>query len=240
METVWPLIALAAFFASLVASVAGTGGGVILLPVLVAAYGVRDAVPLYAVVLLVGNLSRVGLNWRLIDRKVVGYFLLGALPAAVLGSWLFTRLPDAGLLRLLGAFLIGSVIWRYWRRHQRPGFPASRFALVGALFSVISGVVGSAGPFLAPFYLSYGLVKGAFIGTEALGTAAMHVAKIVTYQSLGAINPGIWPRGLLLAPVMILGALLGKRVMDRLPAALFVRVVEIAILAFGLWFLIRG
>lgn len=45
-------------------------------------------------------------------------------------------------------------------------------------------LVGNAGPFLAPFYLSYRLVKGAFIVTEALGTAVMHIMKLGTYHEL--------------------------------------------------------
>lgn len=203
------LVISAAFLAAIVASVAGTGGGVILLPVLVSAFGVREAIPLYAVVLFAGNLSRVWMNRREIDFKVVGWFVLGAVPAAVAGSWLFTRVPDVGLMRVLGAFLIGSVMWRYHRRRTKPEFPASRFLGIGALFAVISGIVGNAGPFLAPFYLSYGLAKGAFIGTEALGTAAIHVSKLLTYQSLGAMSAPLWLRGLMLAPVMLAGSFLG-------------------------------
>lgn len=90
------LVISAAFLAAVVATVAGTGGGVILLPVLVSAFGGRDAIHLYAVVLFAGNLSRVWMNRRDIDFKVVGWFVLGAMPAAVAGSWLFTRVPDIG------------------------------------------------------------------------------------------------------------------------------------------------
>ena len=81
METPWLLVIPAAFFAALVASVAGTGGGVILLSVLVSAFGVREAVPLYAVVLFSGNLSRVALNWREIDFNL----------SAAIGTWKETR-----------------------------------------------------------------------------------------------------------------------------------------------------
>ena len=239
METIWLLVIPVALCASVVASVAGTGGGVILLPVLVSVFGVREAVPLYAVILFSGNLSRVGMNWREIDFKVVGWFVLGAVPAAAVGSWLFTRMPDVGLLRILGAFLLGSVAWRYLRRATKPGFPAHRFLGLGVVFSTISGVVGSAGPFLAPFYLSYGLAKGAFIGTEALGTAAMHITKLATYQSLGAMSGSIWLRGLALAPVMIVGSYVGKRILERIPSAAFVRIVEVTIAGFGVWFLVR-
>lgn len=235
----WPLVLSAAFLASSVAAVAGTGGGIILLPVLISVFGVRDAVPMYAVAQLIGNLSRVAFNWSTIEYRVVAWFVAGAVPCAVLGSWLFTRIPDTGLLRVLGVFLIASVAVRRLHRGQPRTFAPHWFAPIGGLFAVVSGVVGSAGPFLAPFFLSYGLVKGAFIGTEALGTAVMHVAKLASYQGLGAMSPVIWLTGLLLGPVMIGGSYLGKVVLDRIPASVFTAIVEAAILAFGIWFLIK-
>jgi len=235
----WLILVTAAFFASTVAAIAGTGGGIILLPVLVGVFGIRDAVPIYAVAQLVGNLSRVAFNRPLIDYKVVVWFILGAIPFAVFGSWLFTRLPDTGLLKVLGIFLVGSVILRRAHLSRRTRFHPRWFAPIGGVFSIVSAIVGSAGPFLAPFYLSYGLTKGAFIGTEALGTAIMHVAKLSTYQSLGAMNLSMWIAGILLGPIMVAGSFAGKKILDRLPVQVFLIIVETAIVGFGIWFLIK-
>ena len=235
----WLLVVSAALVASSLAAIAGTGGGIILLPVLVAVFGVREAVPMYAVAQFIGNLSRVGFNWALVEFRVVLWFCLGAVPAAALGAWLFTRIPDGQLLRILGAFLVASVIWRHWGNRPPASFSVKRFAPIGAVFAVVSGVVGSAGPFLAPFFLTFGLVKGAFIGTEAFGTAVMHVVKLATYQGFDAITASAWLYGLMIGPVMIIGSLIGKRIVDRLSPRVFTRVVELAILGFGLWFLLQ-
>ena len=235
----WPLVLSAAFVASSIAAVAGTGGGIILLPVLIGVFGVREAVPMYAVTQLIGNLSRVGFNWSEIELRVVAWFAVGAIPFAVLGSWLFTRIPDTGLLRALGVFLIASVIIRHLHPAMRTTFSTFWFAPIGGAFSVVSGIVGSAGPFLAPFYLSYGLLKGAFIGTEALGTALMHITKLSSYQGFGAMSPAIWLTGLLIGPVMIAGSYTGKQVLDRIPVHVFIWTVEAAIVLFGIWFLVK-
>lgn len=235
----WLFIFCAALTASVVAAIAGTGGGIILLPVLVSVFGVREAVPMFAVAQLIGNFSRVALNWRLIKLRVVFRFCLGAIPFSILGAWLFTQLPNGKLLNLLGAFLIFSVLWRYWHRRAMDSFNPRWFTPIGAVFSLISALVGSAGPFLAPFYLAYGLVKGAFIGTEALGTAAMHLVKLASYQELGAISPVAWLNGVMVGPVMILGSLFGKRILDQLSIRIFTIMIEAAIIGFGLWFLIK-
>lgn len=235
----WFIILFAALIASTMAAITGTGGGIILLPVLVTAFGVREAVPMYAVAQLIGNLSRVALNRQLIRFPVVFWFCVGAIPFSILGAWLFTKLPDSKLLNILGAFLIFSVIWRHWHGRKITTFNPQWFAPIGAIFSIVSAIVGSAGPFLAPFYLSYGLIKGAFIGTEALGTAAMHIAKLASYQELGAISPITWLNGVLVGPIMIVGSCLGKNIVEKISARIFILIIEAAIVAFGLWILIR-
>lgn len=237
MVSTWILIIIAAVAASTLAAVAGTGGGIILLPMLVSAFGVRDAVPMYAIVQFVGNVCRVVVNRASIDFVVVRWFAVGAIPCAVMGAWLFYRMPDTGLMKLLGLFLIVSAVARRGCSWLQSGFNPRWFAPIGGLFALISAVVGSAGPFLAPFYLCYGLTRCSFIGTEALGTAFMHVAKLASYQSLGAISPSLWLKGMFLSPAMLMGTLLGKQLVDRIPAQTFVRMIDLLVLCFGFWFL---
>jgi uncharacterized protein len=233
----WLLVVVAAFAAATLAAIAGTGGGVLLLPVLVSVFGVREAVPMYAIAHLAGNLARIQLNRADIDFGVVRWFCLGAVPCAILGSWLFTRIPDTDLLRVLGAFLVASVLARRLGGERFRIRHRGWFAPIGGAFATISGIVGSAGPFLAPFFLSYGLMKGAFIGTEALGTAVMHLVKLAAYQGLGAMTATIWLSGLVLAPVMIAGAVAGKQIVARIPVRAFTLLVDGVVLGFGAWFL---
>lgn len=236
----WVVLMCAALAASTMAAVTGTGGGILLLPVLVSLIGVRDAVPAYALAQFFGNLSRVLLNRREIRLNVAGWFVLGAVPAAVLGSILFARSGDQVLVRALGAFLLVSVAWRRVRRGGTPGFPAHRFVVIGAVFGAVSACLGSAGPFLAPFFLSFGLVRGAYIGTEALGTAVMHVTKMATYGAADVFSLDAMTIGLVLAPVMVGGSWLGKRMIDRIPRRAFVWLVEATLIVFGLIFLVGG
>ena len=232
------VMVLVAFAASTMAAVTGTGGGVILLPVLVASLGVRDGIPAYTLAQFIGNLSRVWLNRQEIDARVVGWFTLGAVPMAIAGGLLFARAGEETVGRLLGGFLIAIVLWRRLRRgSQNARFSAKRFSLIGGVFAFVSALVGSAGPFLAPFFLSYGLVRGAFIGTESLATAIMHIAKMGTYGAAGAFTLHAAMAGLLLGPVMIAGSYLGKHVVDRMPERVFVGIVEIVLVLFGLYFL---
>lgn len=230
----------ATFVAATLAAVAGFGGAAVLLPVLVATFGVREAIPILTVAQLVGNGSRVWFNRRELDWRVVVWFALGGVPMALLGGLLFARAPLSALTRILGVFLLLIVVWR----HARPASPlrpsAPAFAGIGAGASFLSALMGSVGPLMAPFFLAYGLVKGAYIGTEALCTVVMHVTKLVAYRGAAVLPSHAIAVGLMLGPLMVLGSFTGKRIVDRLPERVFIWIIEATLVVAGVFFLYKG
>ena len=234
------LLIVAGLAASTLAAVAGFGGAAILLPVLVALFGPRDAIPILTIAQLVGNGSRVVINRDAIDRRIVGWFALGGIPAALVGGFLFAAAPLDALTRLIGAFLLVSVAWRRLRPRPSGALGPRTFTAIGAFFAFASALVGSVGPLMAPFFLAAGLVKSAYIGTEAAATVVMHVAKLVAYGTAALLTTFTVGVGLAMAPAMIAGSLLGKRIVDRLPERVFVAVIEVVLVVAGLVFLIGG
>jgi hypothetical protein len=233
------LAAVAALAASTLAAVAGFGGAAVLLPVLAAGFGVREAIPILTVAQLIGNGSRVWFNRRELDVPLVGWFALGGVPAALIGGALFATAPLPWLRRLVGLFLLLTVVWRH-RRGGTPRLSRPAFAPLGAVSSLLSALVGSVGPLMAPFFLASGLVKGAYIGTEALATVVMHAFKLVAYAGLSVLSVHAISLGLALGPVMIVGSYVGKRIVERMPERVFVVIIEAVLLGAGGWFLIAG
>ena len=234
------LLGGAAFAASTLAAVAGFGGAAVLLPILALVFGVRDAIPILTVAQLIGNLSRVWFNRRELELPVVGWFALGGVPAALIGGLLFAMAPLSFLTRLLGIFLIAVVVHRHVGKTSALRVPLRGFAILGAAFSFLSALLGSIGPIMIPFFLAYGLLKGALIGTEALATVVMHVTKLVAYGSTAVLTPTGIMVGLALGSIMIFGSFVGKKVLDRLLERLFIFLIEVTLLVAGLGFLIRG
>ena len=235
-----PLLGLVAAFSAFVGSVAGSGGSTILLPVLVLYYGVHDAVPILTIANFSANVSRMIINRREIVFPVVGWFVLGSFPMSVLGAWLFV-VADAELLtRLLGALLIVIVVWR----RLRPRPPIKRGAMwfwpVGAVCGFLEGVMGTVGPLMAPFFLAYGLMRNAYIGTDALATVAMQGTKLAVFGGAQVLKPELIVAGFTLIPFMIGGTVIGKRLLERVPERVFAVLVEVMLVVAGLNFLIYG
>ncbi|MFD8970710.1 TSUP family transporter [Streptomyces sp. NPDC059568] len=125
------LVVIAAYGTATLSAVAGFGGGVLLLPVFVKVFGARDAIAVLTVAQLASNGRRVWFNRDEIDRRLVGVFAYGAIPAAAAGAWLFATAPLPALTRLIGVFLLVMVAWRRWRP-RAASLNDAAFAAIGA------------------------------------------------------------------------------------------------------------
>jgi uncharacterized membrane protein YfcA len=233
------LLALATAAAGMLSAITGFGGAVIVTPVFVAVLGVRDAVAVLTVVQLASNVSRVALNHREVDRSIVAAFSAGAVPAAVVGALLFAVAPAPALTRAVGVFLLVAVGWlRLAPPLPHLGGPA--YAALGAASGLGSALVGSVGPFVAPFFLAQGLVRGAYIGTEAATAVVMHQVKLLVYGAVAVLTTAGLIYGLALAPASVAGSWAGRRVVEGMPVAAFRAVVEVGLVGAGLLLILRG
>jgi hypothetical protein len=152
---------------------------------------------------------------------------------------LFATAPMPVLTRVLGAFLLGLVGWRRLRP-TAARLDDRAFAAIGAASGFGSALVGSVGPMVAPFFLARGLVRGAYIGTEAASAVVMHLTKLIVFGAAAVVTAYTGMVGLGLAPAAAAGAWAGKQIVDRLPVRIFVVLVEAGLVASGLLLLVRG
>lgn len=227
----------AAYLLAVLSAVAGFGGGVLLLPVFTALFGLRVAVPVLTLAQITSNAGRVWLNRDELDWRLIRWFCLGAIPLAVAGALLLASAPLTSLQRLLGVFLFAVVIWRRVRPHPRPPSDTA-FVAVGAASGLGSALLGSVGPLTAPFFLAHGLRRAAYIGTEAASALAMHLTKTAAYGTTDLLNGQVLLLGLLLTPATLAGAWTGKKLLGRISDQAFIILVEIGLIAAGLLFLL--
>lgn len=228
-----PVVAMAAFVSAGIGSVVGTGGTAVFLPVLLLFFDVREAIPILTIVNLTANMSRVWLNRAELVLPVAGWFALAAVPTNVVGSLLFTRLSSALLTRMLGGVLITTVLWQRFRAGPRRAFNVRWFIPMGGVFGFLYGLLDGLGPMMAPFFLAYGLVKGSYIGTDALATVSIQLTKASVFGITGIINLEVLTWGLGLAPFMFAGTYLGKKLLHRVPDKAFRILIELTLLGAG-------
>ncbi|HXH84052.1 MAG TPA: sulfite exporter TauE/SafE family protein [Candidatus Tectomicrobia bacterium] len=230
----WLVLVAVALVASVVGGVAGFGAGVILLPFLVWTLGVRAAIPVLTVTMLLGNLSRVWWSRADTDRGVAGRFLVGAVPATALGAALFVTTPGDVLTRVVGAFLLASVPLRRWLLRGPLTLRLAHFPLVGGAIGLLSALVVTTGPIATPFFLAYGLRRSAYIATEALCATVMHVARGAAFARYRLLTWEVVLVGAALGLTMFAGSWIARRLLERMGDRVFLLLVEGLVIAMGL------
>ena len=221
--------------------VAGFGGGVIILPVLVWLYGPEVAVPVVALFQLIGTAARIWLTRDAVDWKVVAWFVAGSTPFAILGSFLFIAADTDLLIRIMGGGMIVLVVVTQLPWAKRVRMTLWGFLPLGSFSGFLAAVMGIPGPFAPVFYIAYGLNPRAYMSTFSLSMFLIQVPKLAVYGAGGElITPLVVGLGLSLGVVAAGGAYFGARLLRRIPAKIFAIGVNVMVFAFGVLFLVTG
>lgn len=223
------VILILSLLAATISGVAGFGGGLILLPLLTYFVPLNVAVPLLTVAQLFGNGSRVYFSYKELRWRPVILFLLGAIPFAVLGSRLMVNI-DSSLLKIcIGIFLVLVVIYK---RCNKKDFGLNRYWLIpgGAITGFVSGLIGSAGPVGAVFFLGLKLPPLSYISSEAFTALSMHLTKIFVYGKYELLNIDTFVTGTLAGFAMVGGSYLGKRIITKISTKRVDFIIEILLL----------
>ena len=215
------LVLAVGLVAGMVGGIVGFGSSIMLMPVLVVAFGPREAVPIMAVAAIMTNLSRILVWWRDVDWRACAAYSITGVPAAVLGARTLLVLPPGIIDVALGAFFIAMVPLRRLIAAYDFRLDLWHLAIIGIVVGFITGIVATTGPLTVPVFLAYGLVKGAFLATEAAGSLAIYISKSVTFRTLGALPFDALARGLIIGSSLMAGTFLAKRVVVKLPAERF-------------------
>ena len=230
----WAVLVVGALVGSLVGGVAGFGTGIIMLPLVAWVLGLRAAVPVLTVTMAIGNLARIWWSRGEVDRGVVARFAIGAVPATALGTALYVGAPSEWLGRFVGLFLIASVPLRRILAMDFFRMRLAYFPALGAVVGLVSGLVVTTGPLNTPFFLAYGLRRGAYVGTEALCAMVMHLARGAALARYALLTWETFAVGALLGATMFAGSWLGRRVLDRMSDRVFLTIIEVLLVVLGL------
>ncbi len=221
--------------------VAGFGGGVIVLPVLVWLYGPEVAVPVVAIFQLMGTASRIWLARDGLKWKVVAWFAAGSTPFAIMGSFLFIAANTDLLIRIMGGGMVILVILTQLPWAQRVRMTLWGFLPLGGVSGFLASVLGIPGPFAPVFYIAYGLKPREYMATFSMGMFLIQVPKLAVYGAGGElITPMVASLGLALGLVAIGGAYFGARMLRRIPDKIFAAGINAIVFAFGVLFLLTG
>lgn len=218
----WAAGALGAFLAGL--SKTGLPGlGSLNVALFALAFPLRESVGTVLIILICADLVAIAAYrrdaswthlWKLFPWAAVGI---------VLGYLTLGRIDESGMRRLIGGILLilSTLQLVRSRRPANPGDeapPASR--LVASLTGITAGfttmAANAGGPVMTLYLLAMRVPKIAFVGTTVWYFFLLNLFKLPFSASLGLINLSNLGVSLILGLVAMLGATIGRPIVERL------------------------
>ncbi|HSD41531.1 MAG TPA: sulfite exporter TauE/SafE family protein [Burkholderiales bacterium] len=229
----WAVVLVVGLAAGTLGGIVGFGTSIMLLPPLVVFFGPKEAVPIMAITALMANASRAAVWWREIDWRACAVYGATAAPAAALGAATLVAMSSVAIEVALGTFFLLMIPVR--RKLVASGFRIRLWHLgvVGAVIGYLTGIVASTGPINTPFFLAYGLLKGAFLATEALASLSMYVAKALAFNQLGALPWATFAKGLIVGSAVMVGSYAAKPFVLRMAPERFRLLMDALMLVAG-------
>jgi len=236
---------LAAVFAVAVlsgatASLVGFGIGSMLTPLLAVQLGMDMAVAAVALPHAIATGSRC---WRLrgsIDWNVLKRFGLLSAAGGLGGALVYTMLDAAALQRVLGGLLVLTSLAQFSGLASRWHPKGATVALLGLGSGFFGGIAGNQGGLRAAALSAFSLTPLAFVATSTATGLLVDAARTPVYlYTASSALLALWLPIAIATAGVIVGTLLGERVLLGMSRERFRLVVAGAVGLLGIWLLVR-
>jgi uncharacterized membrane protein YfcA len=231
------LFFILAIGSELLGTIAGFGSSTVFLPLALLFFDFRTALILVAIFHIFGNLARLNFFKSGLDKKLLIKFGVPSVILTIAGALLVNQLPQDALKGILGLFLLVFGIFSLLGKVPVVKPTPLRIALAGGSSGFLAGLIGTGGALRGATLNAFGVAKVRYIATAAAIALAVDVTRIPIYFSQGFLTPEHYWYIPLLFVAAIIGSLIGKKIIERVPQKRFKVVVLVAITLVGAKFL---
>ena len=228
-----------ALLAGSIASVAGFGIGSILTPFLGLQIGVKLAVAAVSIPHVIGTAIRYWTLRHRLDRHVLMTFGLMSAIGGLAGALLHVYATAPALRIVFASILIFAGLGGVTGFTDRIRFGRVGAWTAGGVSGLLGGLIGNQGGIRAAAMLALEVEKDAFVATAtAIALIVDGVRMPVYLVHEGRAIANVWPLIAITTLGVVIGTLLGRRLLGRIPERHFRRVVSGVILALGVGMLL--
>jgi uncharacterized protein len=235
---IWIAVFLVAVLSGATASIVGFGIGSLLTPLIAIEVGMSVAV---AAVMVPHAMATAVRCWRLrrdVDREVLRRFGVLSAAGSLAGAVIYTQLETRTLTRALGGLLILTALAQLlgWASRWRPR--AALVAILGFGSGLFGGLAGNQGGLRAAALTAFDLTPVRFVATATATALLVDAVRAPVYLwTAGPRLAGLADLVLIATVGVLIGTVLGERLLFGLSPARFARIVGIAVGAVGIWLL---
>lgn len=231
-------VIVASLLAGFVASISGFGIGSLLTPVLALQVDTRLAIAAVSIPHVIGTAQRFWTMRRNIDRKLLKEFGVASALGGLAGALLHSRLSNRSLNVIFGCLLLftaGAELTGWMRKvNWGRGFGF----VAGALSGLLGGLVGNQGSIRTAGLLAYEVSPAAFVATATTVAMIVDGARMPVYLfNHGSDILALWQILAIASAGVVMGTLIGTRILPTLQKDTFRRGVAVLLAALGVFML---
>lgn len=222
-------VGVAAVLTAAITAVAGSGGGLVLLVVVLQFVDPVAAIPAHGMIQLISNGTRAVTLRKDVETRMLRWYLLPLVPATVVGYFLTDAIPRSSGRAIVGVFALLAVWWPAATKWLAPRADSDRrFMLVGVVAGLANPTIGAPGPLLAPAFRAATKDHVTFVASFALVQVLNHFVKVTVFIIAGFAWMDHMPMILVAGGGVIAGTRLGTRYLRTLDPVLLGRLFQVA------------
>lgn len=228
-----PIFLLLALLAEIFGTIGGFGSSVFFVPLGSFFLDFHTVLGLTAVLHLASNISKLVLFKNGLNKRLLINIGIPSVAFVIMGSYLTKYIGGNALEIILALFLV--VFSTVFLIKRNPIKPTTFNSVTGGIFSGFSaGLVGTGGAIRGLVMAAFNLEKSVFIATSAFIDLFIDLSRSVVYYQNGYIHNHDLVYIPYLFLIALVGSFIGKKILDYIPQAYFIKLSLLLILITGM------
>ena len=228
------VLTLLSFFTAMMTSIAGAGGGTVLLASMLQFMNPSEAIPVHGVIQLSSNIARVWLLRKFVKWTIILKFSLLIPLGVYIGLEIFRNVDANDIKNLIGLFIIIALVLQNLKSIRNIIISSNWYYLVGFLTGILNILVGVIAPLLAVIIKHSLNEKKSIVGTLGYFGFVGNFTKIIGFSLIGFTFIEYIDTFLLMIPATLLGSRIGQYLLDKISNKFFFYIFQIILIALAL------
>ena len=228
------VLTLLSFFTAMMTSIAGAGGGTVLLASMLQFMHPSEAIPVHGVIQLSSNIARVWLLRKFVKWTIILKFSLLIPLGVYIGLEIFRNVDADDIKNLIGLFIIIALVLQNLKSIRKITISSNWYYLIGFLTGILNILVGVIAPLLAVIIKHSLNEKKSIVGTLGYFGFVGNFTKIVGFSLIGFTFIEYIDTFFLMIPATLLGSRIGQYLLDKISNKFFFYIFQVILIALAL------
>ena len=228
------LLTTLSFFTALMTSLAGAGGGTVLLAAMLQFMNPAEAIPVHGVIQFSSNLTRTWLLRKFVNWSIVIRFTI-LLPIGVyIGLQIFQNMDSDNIKNIIGIFILLALILQNLQFIKSFFVPYYAFYFIGLITGVLNILVGVIAPLLAVILKQSISEKKSIVGTLGYFGLIGNLLKIIGFSLIGFSFYEYIDTFLMIIPATLVGSRVGQLLLNKISNKIFMIIFQIILIGLAI------